>query len=482
MSKQIYSQIFFSTTKYVLLRNFFMIITGIVSIFIVRLLGPQEYGKYSLVWQLISTVGPILSLGWLSTLAKFIPEKTDIKEKSSLLFLSLISVSISGIIFFITINFVKKFFPQVLPLEIKEIIFVFSLFIILVAFFNVLEGFWRGLGKFNKFAVIDGLRSNVGNMLGLFLIFYFGTSYKTIVKSNFFVSLVFLVFLMFLIRNYIWVASWNIIKIEKQIINFCLTFLLGQVVYMLSVNLDILLLRSMLKDPQQVGYYTSGIRIPKLIETMFIAHLPAPILYYFSSNEIAYLKEKIFVFSSKILSFLFSVVSLVCFSFSDYIILFLFSGKFKDSIVVFKYFSLSLPFLAYGMLFSTYYLSENKPHIPLIFHFFTMVLLFNLLNLFLIPKYKFFAPVISYLIALVVFLIILSLYCFKKYKINLISVFFLFIFLFLAVVLEKVSNVKLISLPGFILACFITKIITLEEILKSRSVLIKEKINTNLYL
>ncbi|MFN3966940.1 MAG: oligosaccharide flippase family protein, partial [Endomicrobiia bacterium] len=381
--QNLYSKIFYSTTKYVVLRNIFMLITGVISIFIVRLLGPYEYGKYSLVWQLISTIGPIVSLGWLTTLAKFIPEKNTILEKSKLFSQSLTSVATAGVLFFIIVNFIKNFFPQLLPIEIKEDILIFSLFIIFVAFFNIFEGFWRGLGKFNEFVIIDGLRSNIGNIVGLFLLIFGFFSYKVIIKSNFLVSLIFLVFLLFSVRKYILIDIFAASKIEKYVIIFCLTSLLGQFSYMLSVNLDILLLRGILKDPQQVGYYTCGIKIPKMIETMFIAQIPAPILYYFSLSNTSYLREKIFVFSSKILGFLFGIISLVCFSFSDNIILFLFGEKFTNSIVVFKYFSLSLPFLAFAILFSPYYSSLNKPYIPLIFHFFTIVILCNLLNLFL---------------------------------------------------------------------------------------------------
>ncbi|MCX7911010.1 MAG: oligosaccharide flippase family protein, partial [Endomicrobia bacterium] len=154
--QNIYREIFWGTTKYVVLRNIFMVITGVISIFIVRLLGPSEYGKYSLVWNLISTVGPILSLGWLNTLARFIPEKFTLKEKSQLLSQSLISVFIAGIVFFVVINLIYKFLPHLLPKEVKDIIFIFSCFTILVSFFNIFEGFWRGLGKFNEFVIIDG--------------------------------------------------------------------------------------------------------------------------------------------------------------------------------------------------------------------------------------------------------------------------------------------------------------------------------------
>ena len=140
----IYKKIFVSTTKYVMLKNFFMCITGILAIFFVRLLGPEEYGKYSLVWQLISTIGPIISLGWHSTLAKFIPERND-EEKKVLFSQSFISVAVVSIIFFIVGFLIMQLFPKIIPLEIKNLRLVFLIFIVLVAFFNVFEGFYRGL-------------------------------------------------------------------------------------------------------------------------------------------------------------------------------------------------------------------------------------------------------------------------------------------------------------------------------------------------
>lgn len=470
----IYRQIFFTTTKYVLLRNIFMVITGVASIFIIRLLGPCEYGKYSLIWNLISTIGPILSLGWLSTLAKFLPEKVDIKEKSILFSQSLFSVLGIGFIFFWFFNLVVKFYPQIIPLEIKEIFLIFSLFVIVVALFNIFEGFYCGLGKFNKWTTIDGLRSNFGNLISLILLIYGLISYKVVITMNFFVSIIFLFFLFLSVKNFIFLQP-HLYKIEKQIIIFCLSLLLGQIVYMLSVNLDIILLRGILKDPRQVGYYSAGIRIPKIIETMFIGHLPVPLLYYFTSNETSHLKEKILIFSSKMLGFLFGMFSLVLFTFSDYIIPFLFSNKFAESSIVFKFFALSLSILAFLVLMPSFYLSQNKPHLPVMIYFLIMVVFCSLVNIFLIPRYKFFAPVISYLISLIIYAMTICIDCYKRYKLNLIlNLVGLFVFLFFSVVLEIAFNVKFLSFLIFILICFITRTVSIEDISRFKSVFIRK--------
>ncbi|MFH8039252.1 MAG: hypothetical protein QXJ14_04575, partial [Candidatus Aenigmatarchaeota archaeon] len=267
---------------------------------------------------------------------------------------------------------------------------------------------------------------------------------------------------------------------EKQIIIFCLSLLFGQVVYMLSANLDIILLRGILKEPQQVGYYSAGIRIPKIIETMFISQIPTPFLYYFTSTETSHLKEKILIFSSKMLGFLFGIVGLVLFTFSDYIIPFLFSNKFIESSIVFGFFSLSLPVLAFLILISPFYLSQNKPYVFVIIHLFTMVIFYNLMNIFLIPKYKFFAPVISYLLSLVLFAIIVCIDCYRRYKLNLVfNLVAIVTFLFFVVTLERIFNIKLLAFLTFILVCFLTNTISIQDFSKFRFILMKKLENEN---
>lgn len=466
----LYREIFLSTAKYVILRNIFMFITGIINIFIVKLLGPYEYGRYFLVWNLISTVGPILSLGWLNTLARFIPEKYSDYEKAQLLSQGLISVFIISILFFLGVSLTYKFSSQFLPKELKDIIFIFICFTILVAFFNVLEGFWRGLGKFNEFVVIDGLRSNIGNILALVLLLLGFISYKIIIQINFLVGVFFLCGLFYHIRKYL---NFRIISIEKKVIIFCLSLLLGQIVYMLAVNLDLILLRGMLKDPYQVGYFSAGTRIPKIIEAVFIGQLPAPILYYLSISNNDSFREKFLNFSTKILGFVFGLVSLLCFSLSDYIIEFLFSEKYIHSIIVFKFFSLSLPILAFLIFISTYYVYNKKVFVHLAFYFLFLVLFHSLFTYLLLPLYKFFAPVISYLFCLVFFGILINMDCMYRFKI---SVFFEFIrlifFLVLSVSLEIIFKIRLISTFTFIIIYILTKSISFDEINKLKEITI----------
>ncbi len=461
--QNLYRKIFFTTTKYVFLKNFFMCVTGFLSIFIVRLLGPNEYGKYSLVWQLIGTIGPILSLGWHATLAKFVPEKNDI-EKKFLFTQSFLSVMLVSIVFFIIAFFIIQFFPKIIPLEIKDIKFVFLIFIILVAFFNVFEGFWRGLGKFNEWTIIDGVRSNLSYLLAIVLLVLGFVHYQTIIFTSFTFALIFFVILVILwFKNY-FDLNTKIFSIEKEVIKFAFVMFVGQISYLFISSIDLVLLRTMLKDPAQVGIYNAGIRIPKMIETMFIGILPTPFLYYFTSEETKELKEKILEFGSRFLSVVFGFVSTILFSFSKEIILLLFGQRYAESIPVLQIFSFSLFILAFLILFSSYFYSINKPQTVLILGIFQFIL-FSLFSILLIPKYKSQAPAISYIFSLLVytFVVLLVIKDFKFFKNFILIVLVILISYFL----NKNFLVYLMPIVYLVLI-FLFKIIKFSEIEKFR--------------
>jgi len=466
--QNLYRKILFTTTKYVFLRNFFMCITGVLVILIVRLLGPSEYGKYSLVWQLISTIGPIVSLGWQATLAKFVPEKTD-EEKKSLFTQSFLSVLVASIIFFIIGFFIIQLFPKIVPLEIKDLKFVFLIFITLVAFFNVFEGFYRGLGKFNEWTVIDGIRSNLSYVLAIIFFILGFRFYKIIIFSSFFFALFFAILVIFWLKNY-FDFNFESFSIEKEIIKFAFVMFVGQISYLFISSIDLVLLRAMLKDPTQVGIYNAGIRIPKMIETMFIGILPTPFLYYFTSQETKELKEKILEFGSRFLAVIFGFVSVVLFSFSKEIILILFGQKYAESIPVLQIFSFSLFISAFLVLFFTYFYSINKPQILLLFNIFVIILM-TLINIVLIPKLKYQAPAVSYIFSFLVYTFIVLLIV-KNFKF---LVNFVKLIIIVLVVVLIGENILLYFIPIFyIILIFLFKVIKFSDIQKFIKILKNE--------
>lgn len=466
----IYKKIFVSTTKYVILKNFFMCITGILAIFFVRLLGPEEYGKYSLVWQLISTIGPIISLGWLSTLAKFIPEEND-EEKKVLFSQSFISVAVVSIIFFIVGFLIIQLFPKIIPLEIKNLRLVFLIFIVLVAFFNVFEGFYRGLGKFNEWTIIDGLRSNLSYILAIIFLILGFRSFQTVIFSSFVFAVFFMILVIFWLKKY-FNLNVKVFPIEKEVLKFAFVMLIGQISYLFISSVDLVLLRAILKDPVQVGIYNAGIRIPKMIETMFIGILSTPFLYYFTSRETKELKEKILEFGSRFLAIVFGFVSATLFSFSKEIILLLFGQKYAESISVLQMSCFTLFILAFLILFSTYFFSINKPQIVISLGILQFILISSF-NLLLIPRFKSQAPAMSYIFTLFIYaMIVLSII--KNFKF-----FISFILVVLVIVVSYFlsKNFLSYSMPViYLILIFLLRVIKFYEIQKFLKIIRNEQI------
>jgi len=465
-----YSRIAYSTGKYMALKNVFMVITGLFGIFIVRLLGPYEYGRYSLVWQLIGTIGPIVSLGWMTSLSKFIPEKTDPREKSLIFSQSASSVMlvwlVSGTLFMVLSIPLSKF----IPVEIRNIKLMFVSFILITALFNISEGMFRGLGKFNEFTIVDGLRSNLGNALAIILIVLGLRTYNTIIFSNFVFSAVFIIGLAVYLKKHFHFTS---LKIDPAIAKFTLTVFAGQILFLMMYTIDFVLLRILLKDPSQIGFYSTGIRIPNMLQTMLITPLSIPFLYYFSHNEGQPARDRIFELGTKYLGLAFALIALFIFSFSREIILVLFGSAYSSSIHVLRISALSLFLLGFTALFTPYFNSINRPSVMLIVSCITFASLFAS-NRLLIPGFKSLGPAISTIISLSIQTTVFMFFL-PASKANFFKNFILTIFGISIAVCSGIFIHSFLALPVFIITVIAARLFTMKDIENLKKIIRKKE-------
>jgi O-antigen/teichoic acid export membrane protein len=467
----IYREMFFSTARYMVLKNIFTFIAGLGALLIIRLLPPEEYGKWALVWQLIATIAPILSFGLLSTLAKFLPEeegenKTNLFRQSfSFVFMLFIFF---GLIYFILINI----FPGIFPIEIKTVKYQFPVFVGLLAFLNLYEGYYRGLGRFNQWTIIDGLRSMAMIISASLILFFYKRTFEIVFNSYFSVTAVFLFGICIFHNN---TVSLGLPKIEKKIFNFSLAMLFGSFVYFLRSTMDFTILRSVLKNTAAVGYYAAGIRLPFMIETMFLSLIAAPLLYYFSHPVFGNNKERILNIGTRLLGVTFGFIAVVFFAFSKEIVILLFGNKYIPSIDVFRYFSITLFFSGYSRMIQIYFASINKPWLPLIVNIFS-TLVYMLFTYLFVLKIGIFAPVIGHLILLFLFCSILAFILGKK---NIVSIkeFFLFVCCILISVISGRMIHYFTAVPVYLLAIFAMKLVKYDDILLYRKILFKKEEN-----
>lgn len=454
-----------------MLKNVFMFTAGVLSIFIVRLLAPAEYGKWALVYQLIATIGPILSLGFLSTLAKFIPEYTDEKRKNELFSQTLFLVTIAFLVFSLLYISGTSLFPKILPQEIKIVKYPFLFFIGALALVNLVEGFYRGLGKFNQWTIIDGGRSILSAGLAILLFLTLSKSFETVFYTYFFLIILFLITLLFHLRKNL---NLNLnLNLEPQIIKFSLIMLAGQIVFLLGTTIDSVLLRALLKDPAQVGYYNAGIRIPKMLETMLLAPLSVPFLYYFSHPETGQSKEKILEFGSRMLGIIWGTIAILIFAFAKEIVLIFFGQVYKQSIYVLELFSLYLFFAGFLLLFSLYFISVNQPWKPILVYFISVVVICSLLNVLLIPHLKSIAPAINILVSLTIYSYMICIMA-SKQGIKCIKTLSMTLGCILASIVVCVKTNCLLSIATYFILIFLTGIFGIKDLETGKRILYRQ--------
>jgi PST family polysaccharide transporter len=463
-----YRKIFFSTTKYIVFKNVFLAATGVISIFIVRLLGPAEYGKYFLVIQIAATMGPILSLGWLPTLAKNLPEFSQDSQKKELFSNAAATIVIALIIFVSLFFFVGSAFYRFIPKEIWNMRYFFICLICLASLTNLTEGMFRGLGKFNNWALLEGTRGIISAALILYLIIFLRNDYSSAVRGNFIISSVFLLTIFSLLTRYLKIPDFHI---RKEILNFASVMFAGQVLFLFISNVDPVLLRWLLKDPAQVGYYSAGTRIQKLTEGLFFGHLAVPFLYYFTENRISVGRKKIIENATRILGVIFGFVSLFLFSFSEQIILILFGKAFGSSVLVMRIFALWIFFVSLQVFVSPFFLSINRPYLVIAggFIFFVFNFCFDLI---FIPKFHAAGAALGAILAVLV-QTFYYVYLYKKHDVNLIKDTIYFVIGISISVAVGIFSAYPVSLPVFLIFVILTKQITLKDFDTFKTVFLK---------
>lgn len=456
-----YSEIFDSTSKYSILRILLFVVSYIFYILITRLLGPEEFGKLALLIQLGTEIGTILLIGLPMTLTRFIPGLKS-REEQGKLFSSSINISLVIFAGFALIYFpVTYFFSDHIPAEIIEAKYFLFSFILVLGIVKLGIGMLSGLGRFIGGTVFDGSTHLVWRLGGLLLLLFtvFG-NFRTLFGINVLVHLLTMLVLLIVLRQYLRPAG---LKIDPMIMKFALTVMGSQAVFAIIIIIDPLLIRLILDSPSQVGFFYTGTRIPYIFQTLFFAPLSVPFLYYFSrSDSSPEQKDDIIRSATRMLSFIFGIISLFVYTFADKFILLFFSDEFEGSILVLKIFAFSLFLVAMEVFLNPYFLSVNKPFVPVILGASYLVLVTGL-NFIFIPIFQSAGPPVSILICMVLrvgaYIILL-----KKQGIDLIKTYAVMIIIMAVSVLIDIFLLKYTGIFIFIILAFATRTIRIKNI------------------
>lgn len=352
----------------------------LAGLFLYRVLGPEEAGKFQLVFSASTTVGTILSLGFFETLARFVPERTPAAGagllRRSLRFntyaIILAAAVFAGILF------------SGLPVPVEFRLTPVALMVCAAAYAmqNTLLGMFRGLGRLNLISWLEMGRNFGGRLAALALAPMVVFGFAPAIRAFSAAQLVVLIFSFFLLRRFLTRGETRFTGTETRVGRL---FLMSEVLSTLIVAADIYILR-VIMDPHDVGIYAAGIRPSRLGRMLLLGPLMVPLLYYFSHPESSYLKEKIVGHGARISGAMMGFAGLVLVVLAKPLVNIFLGSEFAESVPVLQAYS------AYGMaasmqMFMTpYFHSINKPQYSIYLKIATLVLSVGLAVL-MVPSY-----------------------------------------------------------------------------------------------
>ena len=152
-------------------------IVGLISVIvIIKIIGTEEYGKYSILYSFVLTLTAFCG-GWLNqALLRYYPGNNDIKKIENQAILCLLISSVSGILILIGIYIAKgdSFFQNT---NILLVIFFF----ITVLLYQFQISIYRSQIRPNMVVIITSIQSILSLIMPLFFIYYFNSEVKYII-------------------------------------------------------------------------------------------------------------------------------------------------------------------------------------------------------------------------------------------------------------------------------------------------------------
>jgi O-antigen/teichoic acid export membrane protein len=468
-----YSEIFGSTSKYSFLRILLFSISYIFYIVITRLLGPEEFGKLALLILIGTELGTILVVGFPMVLTRFIPEMSSELEKRKLFSRTFNITSIIFLAFAFIYFPAVQFFGAFLPSEVVEARYFLFIFIVVVGFIRLGIGMMSGLGEFIKGTVFDGSVHIIWRLIAFIVIMFFSyRQFGNIFIINVAVHIIATVVIFILLRSYFRKAG---LKLGGIVSRFTIIIMASQLIYSVVLMIDPILIRYIMGSSEHVGYYYAGTRIPLLFQALFFVPLTTPFLYFFSKKDtIERIRDNIIKFGSRIMAVVFSIIALFLYTLADKFILSFFGDAYQESIIILKILAFTLFFIALEVFLNPFFLSINKPVVPLVLGVVYLVLLIGL-DIVLIPYFDSAGPAIATLIVLFIrtttYIILLAR--------NSILMIKTYIILFLILGISVAIDIFLLKYSGIFIytgLIFATRMLTIRDIKRMVLLITKRKL------
>ncbi len=300
----------------------------IVSIFLARLLGPEQFGLIAMAMAFISISSVFIDIGFSSALIQ--SQKNTQTTYSSIFFFNIFAGAILTAITFFVAPLLGKFYGN--PL-VTDLVRWLSLVFIFNSFNRVQNTILNKELKFKALTLRTFVASIISGTLGVICAYQGWGVYSLVVQT-----LSFGLFSTLLLwSTSSWKPSWHFSMEEvKRLMGFSIYAFLERILNNIFIRLDVLLLGRIF-SPVTVGFYSRAStlvdQVTKYSSTSIIRVL-FPVLSKVQDNQEEY--EKIYFRMFAIISFLSYALSGLLYFIGPDIILLLFGNKWQASVQIFQ--------------------------------------------------------------------------------------------------------------------------------------------------
>lgn len=324
------------------------VFTFIYNILAGRVLGPTEYGKYSLIYSIAMFLYIPMLLGFSTAMVKYTSEKVDAhgqKDVISTTYMLAFLFTLSSIIIY---SLFSSNISSYLNISIKELYYSI-IFAILYAFNLLTISTLQSIKKIKLLSILNSFQGII--LFGSFLFFISNKmmSYKSMIFSMYIGYGLAGVIILVFIRKYLDLRSFNG-EYSKILFKYSIFTLFGGISHMLYTNIDKILINRYMPI-ENVGlynaYYFSSINIITVFSGIFMT-------VYFPTVSGYNDKSRILKKVNKMIPFLF-ILGFPCMMVSQMFVLKLYGNEYSLNILLMTLFAItSILTVCYGLYGWTY--------------------------------------------------------------------------------------------------------------------------------
>ncbi len=382
-------------TSYILIaQQLSKVINFVQVIILVRYLGKDNFGVWSVVQAIPSMLIVLAHMGSDSLLIRKIVRNKSIQEES---LAQVLSIRLILSFFFISVVYVFTHLFQY-EHDVKQLIFISSISLVIISYNQVIASVFRASENFIFAAVLKIVRSVVLLLL-VCLVILFDLKLSGLVYG------LLIAYLMITILCFSWYKKKYALKIKffkfesyAMFLKSSFPFALLALAAPLFMQIDIILL-SRISTFESVAFYNAPYKIILFLSAVPFALNRAlfPNLTKLYNNN----KEKHFETfrkACKIIAFVGLPISIGTFFYADKIVYLLFSDQFTESIIPLKIMAIMLFFNYLRSIFNVTLYASNMEY-PLTIIFALAIVLNIILDLILIPRWDYVGACVATLLS-----------------------------------------------------------------------------------